>query len=127
MFCVRCGNQIYPGQKFCPKCGYPVENHPDPPRKEMDFRENGTADTYSPYERETAGASPNGYAAQSSAVPPENYGNYGGNYGDGYGRALEAATGIATEEALEAATGIAMGEVMFMEWQVREQKPPTGL
>ena len=41
--------------------------------------------------------------------------------------ALEAATGIATEEALEAATGIAMGEVMFMEWQVREQKPPTGL
>ena len=31
------------------------------------------------------------------------------------------------EEALEAATGIAMGEVMFMEWQVREQKPPTGL
>ena len=85
MFCVRCGNQIYPGQKFCPKCGYPVENHPDPPRKEMDFRENGTADTYSPYERETAGASPNGYAAQSSAVPPENYGNYGGNYGDGYG------------------------------------------
>ena len=37
MFCVRCGNQIYPGQKFCPKCGYPVENHPDPPRKEMDF------------------------------------------------------------------------------------------
>ena len=86
MFCVRCGNQIYPGQKFCPKCGYPVENHPDPPRKEMDFRENGTADTYSPYERETAGASPNGDAAQSSAVPPENYGNYGGNYGDGYGR-----------------------------------------
>ena len=85
MFCVRCGNQIYPGQKFCPKCGYPVENNPDPPRKEMDFRENGTADTYSPYERETAGASPNGYAAQSSAVPPENYGNYGGNYGDGYG------------------------------------------
>ena len=41
--------------------------------------------------------------------------------------ALEAATGIATEEALEAATGIAMGKVMFMEWQVREQKPPTGL
>ena len=41
--------------------------------------------------------------------------------------ALEAATGIATEEALEAATGIAMGEVMFMEWQVREQKPPTEL
>ena len=40
---------------------------------------------------------------------------------------LEAATGIATEEALEAATGIAMGKVMFMEWQVREQKPPTGL
>ena len=55
MFCVRCGNQIYPGQKFCPKCGYPVENHPDPPRKEMDFRENGTADTYSPYEREYLG------------------------------------------------------------------------
>ena len=41
--------------------------------------------------------------------------------------ALEAATGIATEEALEVATGIAMGKVMFMEWQVREQKPPTEL
>ena len=127
MFCVRCGNQIYPGQKFCPKCGYPVENHPDPPRKEMDFRKMEPRIRTPLMSERPQGRLRMGMPRRAvlfrrrimeiTAVIMETVTE----------EALEAATGIATEEALEAATGIAMGKVMFMEWQVREQKPPTGL
>lgn len=51
MFCVKCGNQMPDGSKFCTKCGAPME-----------AAENNTAS-------ETAQAAPANEAAENQAVP----------------------------------------------------------
>lgn len=71
MFCIKCGNQIKEGNRFCEKCGAPVKN--DVPKKEeiTAFEQAPENSGYNP--QPAAPAENTGYTPQPE-VPAENAG-----------------------------------------------------
>lgn len=47
MYCIKCGNQITNGSRFCPNCGCPVENaETQSQSQQIDKENNSTSESY---------------------------------------------------------------------------------